>query len=97
MTLRLRATAETPRPKLIKAKTMSAAIAPKAKLASRKIYWADLKREAVTPVYDGAYLRPGNKLKGPTVIETTDTTVVVHPGRTLRVDAYGNFEILFGK
>jgi N-methylhydantoinase A len=97
VTLRLRATAETPRPKLTKAKTTTATIAPKAKLASRKIYWADLKRETMTPVYDGAYLRPGNKLKGPTVIETTDTTVVVHPGRTLRVDAYGNFEILFGK
>jgi hypothetical protein len=31
------------------------------------------------------------------VIETTDTTVVVHPGRTLRVDKFGNFEMDFGK
>jgi hypothetical protein len=29
------------------------------------------------------------------VVETTDTTVVVHPRRTLRVDAFGNFEIGF--
>jgi len=35
--------------------------------------------------------------QGPAVIETTDTTVVVHPGRSLKVDAYGNFEINFGK
>jgi len=38
-------------------------------------------------------LKPGNTVAGPTVIETTDTTVVVHPGKTLRVDAFGNFEI----
>jgi hypothetical protein len=28
-------------------------------------------------------------------VETAQTNVVVHPGRTLRVDAFGNFEILF--
>jgi N-methylhydantoinase A len=42
-------------------------------------------------------LAPGNRIKGPAVIETTDTTVVVHPGRSLKVDAFGNFEINFGK
>jgi N-methylhydantoinase A/oxoprolinase/acetone carboxylase beta subunit len=34
-------------------------------------------------------------VKGPAIVETADTTVVVHPGRTLRVDALGNFEITF--
>jgi hypothetical protein len=29
------------------------------------------------------------------VVETSDTTIVVHPGRTLAVDAFGNFEIQF--
>jgi hypothetical protein len=29
------------------------------------------------------------------VVETAQTNVVVHPGRTLKVDAYGNFEITF--
>jgi N-methylhydantoinase A len=97
VTLRLRATAETPRPKLSKAARLATAIAKDAKRSARKIYWADLKRETVTPIYDGAHLRPGNRLKGPAIVETTDTTVVVHPGRTLRVDAWGNFEISFGK
>jgi len=31
------------------------------------------------------------------VIETTDTTVVVHPNRTLKVDKFGNFEISFAR
>ncbi len=97
VTLRLRATAATPRPKLSATKRLSAKISPKAASGKRSIYWADLKKTAATPIYDGALLAPGNRIKGPAVIETTDTTVVVHPGRSLRVDAFGNFEIVFGK
>ncbi len=59
--------------------------------------WAEPKKAILTPIYDGAFLVPGNTIKGPAVVETTDTTVVVHPGRTLRVDKFGNFEIVFGK
>jgi N-methylhydantoinase A len=50
-----------------------------------------------TPIYDGARLVAGNRVAGPAVVETTDTTIVVHPRRTLRVDAFGNFEIAFGR
>jgi N-methylhydantoinase A len=97
VTLRLRATAQTPRPKLSATKKLSAKIDPRAGRGRRDIWWSDLKKAAATPIYDGARLVPGNRIKGPAVVETTDTTVVVHPGRTLRVDAYGNFEINFGK
>jgi N-methylhydantoinase A len=97
VTLRLRATAATPRPKLSATKKTSAKIDPKAGRGKRDIWWSDLKKAAATPIYDGALLVPGNAIKGPAVIETTDTTVVVHPGRRLRVDAFGNFEINFGK
>jgi N-methylhydantoinase A len=97
VTLRLRATATTPRPKLAATKKMSAKIDKKAARGKRSIYWSDLKKSAPTPIYDGAFLVPGNTIKGPAVIETTDTTVVVHPGRTLKVDKFGNFEINFGK
>jgi N-methylhydantoinase A/oxoprolinase/acetone carboxylase beta subunit len=68
-----------------------------ARRPNRKVYWADLKRQVDTPVYDGAALSPGNTVAGPTVVETTDTTVVVPPGQTLRVDRFGNFEIELGK
>src|SRR2546430_5478897 len=82
VTLRLRATAATPRPKLSSAKKLSAKIESKARCGQRSIYWADLKKPAATPILDGAFLVPGNTVRGPAVIETTDTTVVVHPGRT---------------
>src|SRR5437660_1740297 len=95
VTLRLRATAATPHPKLSRAKRLNTKISVKAALKKREIYWADLKKTARTPIYDGALLVPGNRVVGPAVIETTDTTVVVHPGRSLKVDAFGNFEIHF--
>ncbi|MGB5080760.1 MAG: hydantoinase/oxoprolinase family protein [Burkholderiales bacterium] len=95
VTLRLRASAPTPRPALKRARTLTRRIAPQAALGRRDIWWTGQKRAVKTPIYDGAKLAPGNRIPGPTVVETTDTTIVVHPGRTLGVDAFGNFEIEF--
>jgi N-methylhydantoinase A/oxoprolinase/acetone carboxylase beta subunit len=82
---------------LAKAATPRSRIAAKASLGKRSIYWADLRRTLPTPIYDGALLTSGNRIAGPAVVETTDTTVVVHPRRALKVDAFGNFEITFGR
>jgi len=89
---RLRARALTPRPRLSKARGTSKAIPKSALLKPRSIWWSGLRK---TPVYDGEMLVAGNSIRGPAVVETADTTVVIHPGRTLRVDALGNFEITF--
>jgi N-methylhydantoinase A len=97
VTLRLRATAATPRPRLSGARKLSGKIDAKARRGKRSVYWAEGKKAAPTPILDGALLVPGNVIEGPAVIETTDTTVVVHPRRTLRVDRFGNFEINFGR
>ena len=96
VTLRLRATAATRPPKLTAARKRSAMPGARALLGKRNIYWAELKKAVTSPIYDGALLVPGNRMRGPAVIETTDTTVVVHPGRSLEVDALSNFEIRFG-
>jgi N-methylhydantoinase A len=94
--LRVRASAATPRPKLARVAKRSR-IAAGAAVGKRSIYWSDLRRTVATPIYDGARLMAGNRLSGPAVVETTDTTVVVHPGRALAVDGFGNFELLFRK
>jgi len=94
---RLRARALTPRPKLVRARTSSAKIAPRALLRKREIYWPDLKRRRLTPIYDGERLVTGNRIAGPAIVETADTTVVVHPGRSLRLDPLGNFEMTFDR
>jgi N-methylhydantoinase A len=89
---RLRAKALTPQPKLKRSGKKTSSI-PKAALRKpRPIQWSSLRK---TPVYDGEQLAVGNRIKGPAIVETSDTTVVVHPGRTLAVDTLGNFEITF--
>jgi N-methylhydantoinase A len=42
------------------------------------------------PVYDRDRLAPGNRLEGPAIVEERITTVVAHPGWSLRVDEYDN-------
>jgi N-methylhydantoinase A len=92
---RLRARALTPRPRLVSAKRTSLKIPAKAVLKKRQIYWPDLGKHRPTPVYDGDRLVIGNQIRGPAVVETADTTVVVHPRAQLRLDPLGNFEITF--
>jgi N-methylhydantoinase A len=92
---RLRARALTPQPRLIRSKKVTSSIPREAKRKLRSIYWPDLKKHRATPVFDGDRLAAGNQVKGPAIVETADTTVVVHPGAKLRVDPLGNFELTF--
>ena len=96
VTFRCRASGDTPKPRLTRAETMTDEIPAAAKRPSRPVYWAEVSRQEETPIYDGAALVPGNRLEGPAVLETAVTNVVVHPGQTLYVDAFGNFEITLG-
>jgi N-methylhydantoinase A len=92
---RLRARALTPQPKLLRAKKATARIPRRAVRRKRDIYWPDLGKRRTTPVYDGELLVAGNKIAGPAIVETADTTVVVQPRTRLRVDELGNFELTF--
>ncbi|TMH81034.1 MAG: hydantoinase/oxoprolinase family protein [Betaproteobacteria bacterium] len=92
---RLRARALTPQPKLVAARRSSGTIPQAALRKRREIHWPDLRKHRATPVFDGDKLTSGNQIAGPAIVETADTTVVVHPGTTLRLDALGNFEITF--
>jgi N-methylhydantoinase A/oxoprolinase/acetone carboxylase beta subunit len=49
-----------------------------------------------TAVYDGERLESGNRIAGPAIVETRDTTVVVHPGTLLELEPLGNFVLTFG-
>jgi len=94
---RLRAKALTPQPKLVASRKLSRVIPRAALRKKRDIYWPDLGKRKSTPVYDGERLANGNRIAGPAIVETSDTTVVVQPGTRLRVDELGNFELTFKK
>jgi len=93
VTFRCRASAVSRKPELAAATQMSQEIAPDAQTGTREIYWAEWKKLAATPIFDGYRLVPGNALEGPCVVETTTTSMVVHPDQRISVDALGNFVI----
>ena len=61
----------------------------------RPVYFRDTKGFQLTPIYDREALRPGERVVGPAVIEAPDTTMLVHPGQTVRMDEYRNLTLLF--
>ena len=44
-------------------------------------------------IYNGDSLQPGMAFSGPAIIEDAGTTIVVHPGNTVRMDGYRNILI----
>jgi N-methylhydantoinase A len=93
VTFRVRASARSRKPRLVAADMLTHAIPAEARTGERMIYWAEWKRQAPSPIYDGYRLLPGNAVDGPCVIETTTTSIVVHPGQRVEVDALRNFVI----
>jgi N-methylhydantoinase A len=55
---------------------------------SRPVYFQGGFRD--TPVYERSRLQPGMEFEGPAVIEERTTTVILHPGWSMKVDRYGN-------
>jgi N-methylhydantoinase A len=59
-------------------------------VATRPVWWRELGRWRKTPIYEYARLGAGSRIAGPAIVLMPETTVVVRPGSTGRVDAYGN-------
>jgi N-methylhydantoinase A len=64
-----------------------------AALKARRIVDYALEGAHEADIYDAGKLEPGMSLAGPAVIEDPATTVVVHPGQSVTIDAYGNIHI----
>ena len=58
---------------------------------TRQVYFDGQWREAA--VYDRAHLDVGEEITGPAIVEQTDSTTVLHPGMTGRVDEHRNLII----
>ena len=93
VTFRCRASAATMKPLMNKGKLVGKKPKSDAFRPSRQVWWTSVQKELKTKVMDGMKMLPGNLIKGPALIETPDTTVVVPPSHKVRVDEYGNFEL----
>ena len=77
-----------PRPKV--SIHFSKAADRKALKGRRKVFMPEAGAFVACPVYDRYALGPGARLRGPAIIEEEESTAVVGPGATIRVDATGN-------
>jgi N-methylhydantoinase A len=57
---------------------------------SRAVWLPEARDFVATPIYAREALRPGNRFAGPAIVEQMDTTTLVPPGSTARVDGYLN-------
>lgn len=48
-------------------------------------------------IVDGSLLEPGMEFAGPAIVESDDTTIVVHPFDHVSIDEYGNTHITVGR
>jgi N-methylhydantoinase A len=62
----------------------------------RDVYWEGSGFRP-TDVFHGEGLGPGATVRGPAIVEMAETTIVVPPGDTGKVDPYGSFVISIGK
>ena len=76
VTFRCRASAVSMKPKLTAVKELTEVIAADAQTGMRDIYWAEWKKRAATPIFNGYKLKPGNAIVGPCVVETATTSMV---------------------
>jgi N-methylhydantoinase A len=64
-----------------------------AALKARRMVDYALEGAHEADIYDAEKLEPGMSFVGPAVIEDPATTVVVHPGQSVSIDAYGNIHV----
>lgn len=89
VTLRLEATGVVPKAEL-KAYPDGGPDASGAVIGRRPVWFPEAGDFVDTPVYGRDKLEPGNRFTGPAIVEQMDTTTVVPPGMTARIDAYLN-------
>jgi N-methylhydantoinase A len=96
VTYRVRASAVSAKPRIVAAPERDRAPSAEARAGTRPVYWSELGDFDKTPVFWGDRLQAGNVVPGPAIIQVPDTTIVVHPFQTARIDPYGNVLIDLG-
>jgi N-methylhydantoinase A len=95
VTFRLEAIGLTPRAELRSSPAVGLD-AGAACAGSRRVFLPETGGWTECPVYERARLEHGNRLSGPAVIDQMDSTTLILPGQTARVDAYRNVIVEVG-
>ncbi|MDZ4246785.1 MAG: hypothetical protein U1D67_06685, partial [Dehalococcoidia bacterium] len=89
-TFSLKATGNTPKPKMREIPGHSPDPTPALKGERQAFFGSD---SVVVQVYDGLKTQPGNIINGPAIVEYPGTTAVIGPGQKGIVDRFMNIEI----
>lgn len=65
--------------------------ADRARKGTRSVYFEERRDYVETPVYDGSLVTPGFQINGPAIIEEPQTTIVISPGQTMKLDPYQTY------
>jgi len=60
----------------------------------RSVYFEETRGRVETALYHRAALRAGHEIHGPAIVDQTDSTTVILPGQTARIDAHANIIIM---
>jgi len=82
---------EVPKPEMAKKPSTGRALAETV-AGHRKVDYF-LEKPISTSVYDLDRMEPGMSMTGPAIVENATTTIVVSPGKQVRMDDYGNIII----
>jgi N-methylhydantoinase A len=89
VTFRIEATGRVPKA-AFQPHPMRGADASGAVIGRRDVWFAEAAGFVACPVYDRDKLDAGNRITGPAIVEQMDTTTVVPPGMSARVEPYLN-------
>jgi N-methylhydantoinase A len=64
-----------------------------AKKGTRRVYFETSDDFAVSSVYERSRLPVGSTIRGPAVVEELDSTTLIHPKHSARIDKFGNIII----
>ena len=79
------------------ARPMSKTIRPARPATKRKVYFGEPAGYVVTPVYARTELAPGQKIRGPALVEEYASTTVVFPKDVLEVSRFGDLVITISR
>jgi len=92
----LEAVGSVAKPAITRASVAASADPGHALKGQRRVFFPEVKDFVTASIFDYQRLLPGNEVRGPSIIETPVTTIVVPPGGRAEVDPYLTVKMTLG-